>query len=87
LAGTFLLKPISRSDLCANIFGFNFNFFFFTNKQMSQYDKWFNELKVVELQIETVKSRKLELQKKEKRPEGLATDEQVELEDVKETLQ
>ena len=56
---------------------------------MSQYDKWLDELKVVEQKIETVKARKLELQKKAKRAEGLTTDEQVELEefDWKETLQ
>ena len=52
---------------------------------MSQYDK--DELKAVDLEIKTVKARKLELQKKAKRAEGLSTDEQVELEDVKETLQ
>ena len=46
---------------------------------MSQYDK--DELKVVELKIETVKARKLELLKKAKRAEGLTTDEQVELEE------
>ena len=48
-----------------------------------------DELKVVELKIETVKARKLELLKKAKRAEGLTTDEQVELEefDWKETLQ
>jgi hypothetical protein len=52
---------------------------------MSQYDK--DKLKAVELEIKTVKARKLELLKKEKRPEGLTTDEQVELEDWKETLE
>ena len=56
---------------------------------MSQYDKWLDELKAVDVEIKTVKARKLELQKKEKRAEGLTTDEQVELEefDWKETLQ
>ena len=54
---------------------------------MSQYDK--DKLEAVELEIKTVKARKLELLKKEKRAEGLTTDEQVELEqfDWKETLQ
>ncbi|KAJ3321658.1 hypothetical protein HDV06_003951 [Boothiomyces sp. JEL0866] len=52
---------------------------------MSEYDK--DKLEAVELEIKTVKARKLELQKKAKRPEGLTTDEQVELEDLIETLQ
>lgn len=53
------------------------------NYYASQYD----ELKAVELKIETIKARNLELQKKAKIAEGLTTDEQVELEDLQETIQ
>ena len=41
----------------------------------------------MELKIETIKARNLELQKKAKIAEGLTTDEQVELEDLQETIQ
>jgi hypothetical protein len=52
---------------------------------MSHYHK--DQLKAVELKIETVKATKLELEKKQKRPEGLTTDEGVELEHWIETLE
>jgi uncharacterized protein YbaR (Trm112 family) len=50
---------------------------------MSQYDK--DELKAVELKIETLRARQLVLKKKARR-ERLSTDEEVELEDVRDTL-
>ncbi len=51
---------------------------------MSQY---LDQLKAVELEIKTVKAGMPELLKKSKRPAGLTTDEQVELDLLKETLE